>query len=152
MSYFGGSLNLRGDPGFFGSLFGAAKGFLTGGPTGAVTGAIRGFQRPTRATGPFVRPIGTGRVTRVGGLRGFAQRTIPGGATGFEVLDGRPRRRRMNVGNAKALRRAIRRTDGFVRLSRSALKNTGFKIVSKSSGKVSRATMDKAVAAAHHRK
>jgi len=63
-----------------------------------------------------------------------------------------PRRRRMNVGNAKALRRAIRRTDGFVRLSRSALKNTGFKIVSKSSGKVSRATMDKAVAAAHHRK
>ena len=61
------------------------------------------------------------------------------------------RRRRMNAGNAKALRRAIRRTDAFVRLSRSALKNTGFKIVSKSSGKVSRATMDKAVAAAHHR-
>ena len=58
----------------------------------------------------------------------------------------------MNVGNAKALRRAIRRTDGFVRLSRSALKNTGYKIVSKSSGKVSRATMDKAVAAAHHAK
>ncbi len=157
MAYFGGSQNLRGDPGFFGTLFGAAKGFVTGGPTGAIAGGIRAFRgqravarrAPVPTAASFIRPVG-----RVGGIRGFAQRAVPGGATGFQVdvgLDGRPRRRRMNVGNAKALRRAIRRTDGFVRLARGALKNTGFKIVSKSSGKISRATMDKAVAAAHHR-
>jgi len=148
MAYFGGSQNLRGDPGFFGSLFGAAKGFLTGGPTGAVSGAISGFRGRRRR---FVRPVTQQEITRVPGIRGAFQRRLPFGATGFEV-EGRPRRRRMNAGNAKALRRAIRRTDAFVRLSKSALKNTGFKIVSKSSGKVSRATMDKAVAAAHHAK
>ncbi len=145
MAYFGGSLNLRGDPGFFGSLFGAVKGLVRGG---------LGIQ-PGTAASQFVRPTTGQQVTRVPGLRGKVQRVLPGGATGFQVgPDGvmRKKRRRMNAGNAKALRRAIRRTDAFVTLARSSLKNTGFKIVSKSSGKVSRATMDKAVAAAHHKR
>lgn len=42
--------------------------------------------------------------------------------------------RRMNVGNAKALRRAIRRQAGFVKLAKRALKGSGYKIVTKGSG------------------
>lgn len=150
MAYFGGSQNLRGDPGFFDSLFGgikkvARKALPFAGPVGFVASQ---FFKPATPPG---RPRQITQVVDV--RRRTRQANIPFGKTGFEgLVEGRPRRRRMNVGNAKALRRAIRRTDGFVRLARGALKNTGFKIVSKSSGKVSRATMDKAVAAAHHAK
>lgn len=154
---------MRGDPGFFGTLFGAAakigRAALGATPAGLAIGAAgslftsrgrsRGFQPPARGGSRFGPPSRIPQVPTPG-VRGFIERGLPGGRTGFE--DPTRRRRRMNVGNAKALRRAIRRTDGFVRLSRSALKNTGYKIVSKSSGKVSRATMDKAVAAAHHAK
>jgi len=159
MTYFGGSSRMAGDPGFLGSFFKRAFRGVAGLATGGVAGAVASqFTRGGRgSSGGFVRPAGqrfVRPVTKVPGLRGAGQRFVPGGATGFQVMaDGSVRRksRRMNVGNAKALRRAIRRTDGFVRLAKGALKNTGFKIVSKSSGKVSRATMDKAVAAAHHR-
>jgi len=168
MAYFGGSSGMVGDPGFFGTLGGIFKrtarvalGFATGGVGGAAQAVLRGrtrsgFGLPQRAgtifsAQPVFRPP-------VRGITAGGERVpkIPVG-TGTVLIDAetgemRPKRRRMNVGNAKALRRAIRRTDGFVRLSRSALKNTGFKIVSKSSGKVSRATLDKAVAAAHHAK
>ena len=168
MAYFGGSSGMVGDPGFFGSLFrsltGGARGFITGGAVGAVAGGVRGFRGgstgraaalaaiPRTRTAPtaFRRPVGGGVPpvgTALAGPGRSPAKIIIDAATGQEL----PRRRRMNVGNARALRRAIRRTDGFVRLAKSALKNTGFKIVSKSSGKVSRSTMDKAVAAAHHR-
>lgn len=40
------------------------------------------------------------------------------------------KRRRMNVANPKALRRAIRRTSGFVKLARRALKGSGYRVVS----------------------
>jgi len=152
MAYFGGSQNLRGDPGFFDSLFRGikrgAKAAFGATPVGAAISAIT--SGPPRAPQPaFVPPALVGQASRriptVG--RTSASRTVID-AQGFPVR----RRRRMNAGNAKALRRAIRRTDAFVRLSRGALKNTGFKIVSKSAGKVSRATMDKAVAKAHHAK
>ena len=43
------------------------------------------------------------------------------------------RRRRMNVTNDKALRRAIRRTQGFVKLAKKALKGTGYTVVSRGS-------------------
>ena len=130
-----------GDPGFFGTLFGrvrrAAVGFAGGGPVGAAAGFIRPTSRP---------------ITRVPGLRGAAQRLVPGGRTGFQVgADGtvRPRRKRMNVTNDKALRRAIRRTSGFVKLAKRALKNTDFVIVSKSSLAVQRAKR-KTTADIHH--
>lgn len=38
------------------------------------------------------------------------------------------RNRRMNPANPKALRRAIRRTDGFVKLAKRALKGTGYAV------------------------
>jgi len=148
MSYFGGTSGNVGDPGFFdtfkkigGAIFGAT-------PLGRGIQAVRSIF-PTSAQGlRSADPIFTPPV--------FGRNRIPlTGARFTPLLDanGMPRkRRRMNVGNVKALRRATRRTDGFVRLARSSLKNTGFKVVSKSAGKVSRAAMDKAVAKAHHQK
>jgi len=148
MAYFGGSQNMRGDPGFFDTLFkvgkrviGAAIGAT---PVGAGIAALSGPPRAQQQQTVFTAPSPFA-IPRIG--KTTAQKTVIN-AQGFPVR----RRRRMNAGNAKALRRAVRRTDAFVRLSRSALKNTGFKIVSKSAGKVSRATMDKAVAKAHHSK
>ncbi len=147
MSYFGGSSRLAGDPGFFGSLFNIGK------RIGRAALGIPGTPRSqTTFRPPTFRQNGI-PVTRTPGLKGTLQRALPFGATGLEVgPDGMPmrKRRRMNAGNAKALRRAIRRTDAFVGLAKSALKNTGFKIVSKSAGKVSPATLAKAVAKAHH--
>lgn len=151
MSYFGNTRGMVGDPGFFDTLFRIGK--------GAVRGAlgIPAARAASRAAEVFRPPV-VGKVVptirAAGPVTGRATEILGGatvvGARAVEMMG--PRRRRMNVGNAKALRRAIRRTDGFVRLAKSALKNTGFKIVSKSSGRVSRATMDKAVAAAHHRR
>jgi len=153
MSYFGGSLRTAGDPGFFGALKGAVGGFFKGGPTGAVSGAVSGFRgskfRPPTlfAGGPRITP-----VVRAPGIVAAGQRFFPGGATGLQVMsDGtvRKRRRRMNPTNPKALRRAIRRTDAFVNMAKGALKNTGFKIVSKSAGKMTEAAFQKR---AHHAK
>jgi len=156
MSYFGGTSGMVGDPGFFGSLFGGVKalgkvglGFATGGVTGGIGAGIsqfrgRGSTAPAnRPLQPFQPPIGI----KAGGF-------LPGGAKPFIGVvraDGSvgPRRRRINYGNTKALRRAVRRTDGFVRVARTALKNTGFKIVSKSSGKMTEAAWAKK---AHHAK
>lgn len=139
----------RGDP-FFGGIIrrigsgikGAIGGLVRGGPIGALGGAISGISRkPTR---PVMRPIsrlqpqqgfpGGTRVQRVPGVRGFGERMMPGGKTGYYVPEEmRPRRRRMNVANPKALRRAIRRQSGFVKLARKALKGTGYTIVSRGS-------------------
>ncbi|GAI98926.1 unnamed protein product, partial [marine sediment metagenome] len=48
--------------------------------------------------------------------------------------DGTPYKRpTMNVGNARALRRSIRRQTGFVKLARRALKGTGYRIATTSS-------------------
>ena len=146
MSYFGGSVG-RGDPGFFGSLFGGiARGvgtILRGSPGGQIVSGVAGaFSRPRQGSIPRV---GIPALRAPGGQRG-------GRATGFTMQAVPRKRRRMNVANDKALRRAIRRQAGFVKLARRALTGTGFKIVSTSSGKVSRSAMEKAVAAAHHAK
>jgi len=160
MSYFGGSGRIAGDPGFFGALGGLFKkaapivaGLGFGGPIGAgIATAITRRSRPTGTT--FAKPRGlTGfPVVKSPGARGLVERIIPGGKTGLQVgADGmmRPRRRRMNYLNQKALRRANRRTDGFVREAKNALKNTGFKVVSKSAGKMTEAAWQRK---AHHAK
>ena len=56
------------------------------------------------------------------GVKGTVQRILPGGESGYY------RRRRMNVANPKALRRAIRRTDGFIKLAKRTLKGTGYTV------------------------
>ncbi len=73
---------------------------------------------PFTATGPGVLP---------GGGRGGTM--IPVGyhldkKTGTYLV----RNRRMNVANPRALRRAMRRTDGFVKLAKRALKGTGYAV------------------------
>ena len=62
------------------------------------------------------------------GLRGKVQRILPGGQTGYY------KRRRMNVANPKALKRAIRREQGFIKLARRTLKGTGFVITRRGMG------------------
>jgi len=157
MSYFGGSGRMAGDPGFFGALKGfvgkalpIAAGLGLGGPLGAGIAAVaRG-----RGRAPAFRPPGGTQVpvVRQPGVRAAISRVIPGGSTGLVVApDGtvRRKRRRMNYLNQKALRRSTRRVDGFVREAKTALKNTGFKVVSKSAGKMTEAAFRKR---AHHAK
>ena len=73
---------------------------------------------PFTATGPGVLP---------GGGRGGAM--CPSGYHFAKDGSGRlVRNRRMNVANPRALRRAMRRTDGFVKLAKRALKGTGYAV------------------------
>jgi len=155
MAYFGGSQNLRGDPGFFGTLFGGVK-KLAGGifRSTPIGGAIDAFVPPRGGGIQQVAPPPM-RTAQRGGLpvRFDPTAILPGGRPALFVDPQtgmfRRRRRRMNAGNTKALRRAIRRTDAFVGLAKSALKNTGWKVVSKSSGKMTEAAFRKR---AHHAK
>ena len=146
MPYHGmGTLSQRGDPGFFGSLFrglkGAVGGFVKGGPLGALSGAARGLAggRPgrqvsrmalTQAAPPRFTGLSLGGP---GGLRLGIQR--PGAAPPIDPVTGLPtkKRKRINPANPKALRRAIRRTSGFVKLARHALKGTGYRVVTSGS-------------------
>lgn len=127
-----GRARMRGDPGLFGFLKKIVGGAVKIGGSilraGTVPGRLSGLI-PGRAR-PQVQQFPGGRMM-----------TIPTPqvrATGEPMAalagagEGR-RRRRMNVTNPKALRRAIRRTDGFVKLARRALKGTGYTIVSRSS-------------------
>lgn len=63
------------------------------------------------------------------GVSGVVHRLIPGGSTGYVLK----KRRRMNVANPKALRRAIRREAGFVKLAKRALKGTGYHVARRGS-------------------
>ncbi len=127
MAYFGGSVANSGDPGFFDAIkrIGrGALGFATGGVMGGIAGLAarpqQRFQVPT-VGGGRIGPITRGRVA--------AQALVPGGVEPF-----RRKRRRMNPMNKKALTRANRRIDGFVRETKKVLKHTNYKLVSKSAG------------------
>lgn len=98
---------------------------------GVVKRTVAGITR--KAGAPSVMPgsaipgltgFGPGKPGQIPnpGVKGTIQRVLPGGSTGYH------KRRRMNVANPKALRRAIRRTDGFVKLARRTLKGTGFTV------------------------
>ena len=144
--YVGGDYYPRGDyyrGDIFGTIFGGLKkvagaavggaaGFLSGGPLGALKGAAQGAGLLPKATvlpAPTMIPSFGPPMQQVPvpGLKGTVQRILPGGATGYYT------RRRMNPLNVKALRRASRRTDMFVRTARKALKHTAFTIVTRSS-------------------
>lgn len=128
---------MRGDPGLFktlGKVLGGAARIagVVGVPGAGIVGrALQGGGPQTQM--PVMSPVP--------GVRGWLQRQIPGGATGYVEKQGSKgiktsgmrKRPRMNVGNARALRRAIRRQEGFVKLARRALKGTGYTIVSRGS-------------------
>jgi len=106
---------------FLGGVARAGVGFLTGGPVGAIASVASSFAPKSSGGGIPVLPVP--------GLRGAAQRAIPGGATGLMI--GRPRRRRMQYTNQKALTRANRRVDGFVKVVKKSLKHTNYQLVTK---------------------
>lgn len=89
-----------------------ATGTVVGGVVGGGVGATAG------------RLIGSGNV--IPGIptpsqfRGLVDQTVPG-----LLGSGRRRGRRMNVANVKALRRAGRRVEGFVRLAKSLVSMPG---------------------------
>ena len=146
----------QGDPGLFGDIWGAVKrtartgaAFVTGGPTAAATTFLR-RSAPSAPVGPVplmgampgtgAPPQQNGQVVRTPGFRGFTQRLVPGGQTGFQATgcqsgfhpnktsyflkDGSfvdvgtrcVRNRRRNPMNARALSRAIGRVDSGKRL------------------------------------
>jgi len=125
-----GPRTYRGDPGILGSIgraiTGTVGGFLRAGPFGAVRGGIRGL------TSGGGRPSASSIAMPGGSMRGIiGTRGKP--AAQAKMLGVKRKSRRMNVANPKALRRAIRREQGFVKLAKKALKGTGYRVVSASS-------------------
>jgi len=134
----------RGDPGLFGFIKKVGGGLIGRAlkmtPAGVAAGTLLGLVGGKRIGRPGRMPAMPGlgmplAQLKVGGVKGFLQRAIPGGKTGYEMG---AKRRRMNVANPKALRRSIRRQAGFVKLARKALKGTGYAIVSKGSRRPTR--------------
>lgn len=124
MSYYGmGDYYMAGDPGLFSTIGGLIR---------------RGLGRAV-GTLPVVGPaisIGREIIGRGGGGGPGPIRIVrpAGGPAAVPMMGAAPRRRRrMNYANGKALKKAIRRQDGFVKLARKALKGSGYTIVSKSS-------------------
>jgi len=146
--YLGG---YRGDPGFFSKLLKIG---------GKLVGSFLGVGSPAPAPSPIYAapPVyRQAQMLSIGGPRGI-QLGAPAPQTAFvgtaprkqpfvtpgmggprlDPRTGLPmKRRRMNPANPKALRRAIRRQSGFVKLARRALKGSGYQIVSRGSRKPS---------------
>jgi hypothetical protein len=120
-----------GDP-FLGSVVkgigkfaaGAVGGLISGGsPIAAISGGIRGIRggAPAMPGGGIPVPSGLGRRTfsrPKGGPPGIGRigEVIP------EMIGQKPKRRRMNYSNQKALRRALRRATGYARQQKAVRK------------------------------
>jgi len=141
-----------GDPGWLSSIWKGVKkiapriiGGLVGGPVGAIiTGATVGGAvvaaagKPRPPAAPPPGSIG-GAITMPGGTTVSVAGVLPTHAglaghtpSGYH-LDKKTgtrwvKNRRMNVANPRALRKALRRTDGFVKLAKRSLKGTGFAV------------------------
>ena len=141
-----------GDPGFLSSVWKFARrkilpiaGRIFGGPVGAVIGAVAG----AAATVPAAKPRAPALPAPPGAIGGAV--SFPGGTTvsvagvlpthaaigahapqGYHLDKATKSRwvknRRMNVANPRALRKALRRTDGFVKLAKRSLKGTGYAV------------------------
>lgn len=120
-----------------------AQGDLFGFVGRALKGAVRGATSVGRhLPGPFSLPSKI-----IHGITNRPQRPMPVAPPGMQMPQSRatrgasraaaglpPKRRRMNYGNVKALKRADRRIDGFVKVAKNALKHTNYKVVSRSAG------------------
>jgi len=107
-----------------GGIARTAAGLLPG-PAGVAARAVVGALGGSKSTA--LARLDNPPVVRSPGVGGFISRILPGGETGYEVdlsaVMGK--RRRMNVANAKALRRALRRVAGFGKLARRARRDIG---------------------------
>ena len=120
----------------WGGVKGAIGGFVKGGPLGAIGGAVSGAIGKPKGTSIISLPAGMptmipagGTIMKKPGITGAVERIVPGGESGYQVVGAR--RKRMNVANPKALRRAIRREAGFVKLAKRALRGTAYTITTK---------------------
>lgn len=120
------------------TVVGGATGFLTGGPLGAVGGALKA----SGILGGAAPQVNTGAIQFPGGpipILGSSQLGPPGvgvTAPGYKVnKQGMvvKARRRMNPANPKALRRAMRREEAFVRMARRSLKGSKYTISTRGS-------------------
>ena len=126
---------LRGDPGFFstlGKIGGGILGIASTALPGPLGTAARLGSRLLRPAGPRSTVVTRHSMRRMPSFPALA----PTGPTApmATVAGAQRKRRRMNYGNVKALRRADRRIDGFVKVARNALKHTNYKVVSRSAG------------------
>jgi len=140
----------------WGGIKGAVGGLVSSGPIGAVTGAITGLAGGgTNVTPINVQVPASIPVIKTPGITGAVQRFLPGGATGYQIPVGAVagmggyhtnktgywtkggyvppgsklvKNRRMNPGNARALRRSIRREKAFVGLAKRVLRGTGLTV------------------------
>jgi len=125
----GGYYQAGGIGSFLKKAAGAAVGFVTGGPLGAARAILPRTQQQS-LPGPVLSiPTPSSQRIQIAPMA-----ALPGGSPLFSVGGGR-RRRRMNFANGRALARANRRTDGFVKLARKSLKHTQYQIVTKGSRK-----------------
>jgi hypothetical protein len=141
MPYGGGFGGYQAAGGIGSFLKGAAKaaiGFVTGGPIGAIqavtshpSSAAPAAQLPAMPS----TPIPSSMISPTPGIAGVVQRTLPGGASGYQ-LQGVPRgyhvsrssgrvvkNRRRNFANGKALNRAVSRVAGFERMVKRTRKS-----------------------------
>lgn len=144
MSYYQGDY-YQGDPGIFGDIWGGIKkvGRIGAGVVGIVnpvaggimTKVFGGGQRQAAAA-PVLRAPPSSTFTRMAAqpapYQQQPQAKVVQTPQGPMVVAAK-KRRRMNVTNDKALRRAVRRTDGFVKLAKRALRGTAYTVVSRSS-------------------
>jgi len=121
------------------TIGGAATGFVSGGLTGAVRGGVRGLtgggSRVPQIGTRMPPPPGRGSMSgiNIGGNRGITigKRIGPGEVVGFPEMPGVElprRRRRMNYNNPRALARANRRREGFIRNVKKSLKGSGMSL------------------------
>lgn len=112
---------------------GGVVGGITGGPLGAIGGIARasGLLGGGGATAVPIQPM------QMPISRAQPQLKIPSGAQMLPGPGGTwipvqgKKRRRMNPGNAKALRRAIRREEAFVGLAKRALKGSKYTVTTR---------------------
>lgn len=125
--------------GIFGTLVGVGKKIagrvIRATPAGAIAGAAYDIIKKRGAAAPapqrVVPPPPMGTLMEKRGQQG-----VLGPGTEGTMVGRVPRKRpTINYGNVKALKRADRRIDGFVKVARSALKHTNYKVVSKSAGR-----------------
>lgn len=143
MSYYGmGDYYMgAGDPGIFSSIAHVVGGVastvskILPGPIGSVAGVVGRTLKGTKSSAPTIKVPQMPQVNYATATNG-----APAKQRGVKVVTGMTadttgfrKRRRMNVANPKALRRAIRRESGFVKLARRALKGTGYRVVSSAS-------------------
>lgn len=115
-----------------GTVARGAVGFATGGVGGAIAAVVPRAPTSPIASNPIVPSFTVSGSGGGGGVRVNPTAILPGGVPFLQRVGGR--RRRMNAGNIKALRRAVRRQDMFVTAVRSSLKHTNYKLVTKGSG------------------